>query len=111
MWKYKIMNGRISDLSIELLIRVAVRAGLSIAIYTGRVPQESGAFISTHPAGEPAEPRSRLADAARASLLQSGRRLSPSEGLEAFLEHNQLVAEFGAAGRRAEHLRRGGTRQ
>lgn len=42
----KIINGRVSDLSVELLIRVAVRAGLSLTLQTGRVPAEAGAFVS-----------------------------------------------------------------
>jgi predicted XRE-type DNA-binding protein len=99
----KIMNGRVSDLSLELLIRVAVRAGLSITIHTGRMPEEAGAFISR----KTEKPVSRLAEEARASASRTVRRLSPSEGLEAFLEHNQLVAALCVAGQRAERRRRG----
>jgi predicted XRE-type DNA-binding protein len=43
----KLINGRIDHLSIELLIRVAVRAGLSLTLLTGEVPEEAGVFVSS----------------------------------------------------------------
>src|SRR5579872_238261 len=43
----KIVNGHTSDLSLELLLRIAVRAGLRITLQTGVIPQEAGAFVST----------------------------------------------------------------
>jgi predicted XRE-type DNA-binding protein len=99
----KIINGRVSDLSLELLIRAAVRAGLSITLQTGSVPQEAGAFSS------PARSRpsqSKLRDAARLSLIQSeSGRLSPSQRLEVFLEHSQWVCALHEAGRAAEAQR------
>src|SRR5215467_8010017 len=82
----KIINGRVSDVSLELLVRVAVRAGLPITLQTGHVPQEAGAFTSgTHLRSTRAVP-SRLGDAARRSLIQSEGSLTPSQRLEAFLE-------------------------
>ena len=39
----KIINGRVSDLSIEFLLRVAVRAGLPVTLQTGRDAAEAGA--------------------------------------------------------------------
>jgi predicted XRE-type DNA-binding protein len=42
----KIINGRVADLSLELLLRVAVRAGLPITLQTGLVPEEAGACSS-----------------------------------------------------------------
>jgi predicted XRE-type DNA-binding protein len=40
----KIVNGHVADLSLELLIRIAVRAGLPVVLQTGQVPKEAGAF-------------------------------------------------------------------
>jgi|SRR5215470_10348424 len=101
----KIVNGRVSDVSLELLVRVAVRAGLPMTLHTGHVPQEAGAFASgTHLRSTRAVP-SRLADAARRSLIQSERSLTPSQRLDAFLEHNQLLGALHQAGRAAEAQR------
>ena len=50
----EIVNGHTSDLSLELLLRIAVRAGLRITLQTGPVPQEAGAFVS---AGRPSSAR------------------------------------------------------
>ena len=91
----KIVNGHIADLSIELLLRVAVRAGLPVTLMTGRAPQEAGAFLSY--ADLPPAPvalRSKLADGARATTHRAQRQLTPSQRLEAFLEHNQLMSEL-----------------
>jgi predicted XRE-type DNA-binding protein len=101
----KIVNGRVSDVSLELLIRVAVRAGLPMTLQTGHVPQEAGAFSSgTHSRSTRAF-RSKLGDAARQSLMQSEASLTPSQRLEAFLEHNQLLGALHQAGRAAEAQR------
>jgi predicted XRE-type DNA-binding protein len=107
----KIINGRVSDLSIEFLLRVAIRAGLPVTLQTGRDAAEAGAFVSglagrsTHASG------SKLAKEARESLLESERRLTPGERLEAFLEHNQLLGELHqaapGAGQRRIHGARG----
>src|SRR5215467_1552692 len=67
----KIANGRVSDVSLELLIRVAVRAGLPITLQTGRAPQEAGAFVSGIQSRSPRGTRSKLADQAREALTQS----------------------------------------
>jgi predicted XRE-type DNA-binding protein len=101
----KIINGRVSDLSIEFLLRVAVRAGLPVTLQTGRDAAEAGAFVSglarrsTHASG------SKLAKEARESLLEAERRLTPNERLEAFLEHNQLLGALHQAARVAERRR------
>ena len=102
----KIINGRVSDLSLELLIRVAVRAGLHITLQTGLVPDEAGAFSSPTRSRSSRASRSKLGDAARQSLIQSeSSRLTPSQRLEAFLEHSQLVCALREAGRVAEARR------
>ena len=41
----KINNGRVHDLSIELLLRVAIRAGLALTLQTGLDATEAGAFV------------------------------------------------------------------
>jgi len=101
----KIANGRVSDVSLELLIRVAVRAGLPIALQTGHAPQEAGAFVSVIQSPPLRSTRSKLADEARALLIQSAASLTPSQRLEAFLEHNQLMGALQQAGREAEARR------
>ena len=95
----KIMNGKIADLSLELLIRIAVRAGLHLVLQTGNVPAEAGAFVAG--GGHAARPasRSRVAEEARAALLETAPRLTPEQRLEAHLEHNQLVSALHHAGR------------
>ena len=100
----KIANGRVSDLSIEFLIRIAARAGLSITLQTGHVPEEAGAFISL-PARESRTSRSQLAEKARESLVETERRLTPAQRLEAFLEHNQLLGILHQTARAAERTR------
>jgi predicted XRE-type DNA-binding protein len=97
----KIVNGNVSDLSLELLIRIAVRAGLPVILMTGRAPQEAGAFLSSTHAPSYQGSRSRVAEAARASVIRSERMLTPSQQLEAFLEHNQLMGELQHSARTA----------
>jgi predicted XRE-type DNA-binding protein len=101
----KIINGRVSDLSLELLIRVAVRAGLALTLQTGLVPQEAGAFSSRTRSRSSAASQSKLADAARQSLIESESGLTPTQQLEAFLEHSQLVCALHEAGSAAEGRR------
>lgn len=98
----KIVNGRVSDLSLELLLRIAVRAGLPLTLQTGNAPEEAGAFVTGTPLRGSRAHASNSSDAARDALIESERRLSPAQRLEAFLEHNQLVSELQAAGREAE---------
>ena len=102
----KIVNGRVSDLSLELLIRTAARAGLAMTLHTGRVPQEAGAFVSgTHSRSSSRSSRSKLGEEVRESLNQSASRLTPTERLQAFLEHNELMGTLHQAGRVAEAKR------
>jgi predicted XRE-type DNA-binding protein len=101
----KIINGRVSDLSLELLIRVAVRAGLPITLQTGLVPEEAGAFSSRARSRSSGAFQSKLGDAARRSLVESESGLTPTQRLEAFLEHNQLLCALREAGSAAEAQR------
>ena len=99
----KIVNGHTSDLSLELLLRIAVRAGLRITLQTGVIPQEAGAFVSAaRPSSNRAVP-SKIAVDTHASLKETLRKLTPAQRLEAFLEHNQLTSELHASGRVIQH--------
>ena len=93
----KILNDRVSDLSLELLLRAAYRAGLQLILQIGRVPGEAGAYVSG--SSSPAERafRSYLGEQARIARLQSTLALDPTQRLEAFLEHNQLMASWNEA--------------
>lgn len=97
----KIVNGHTSDLSLELLLRIAVRAGLRLALQVGRIPQEAGAFVSPGLSSSARAFPSKIAADARASLQESLRELTPAERLETFLEHNQLASELRETGRAA----------
>jgi predicted XRE-type DNA-binding protein len=94
----KIMNGRVEELSLELLIRITVRAGLPVVLQTGKDPAEAGAFASSVAAPERTR-QSKVADEARAQLTQSVRHLTPEQRLEAHLRHSQLVTALHDAGR------------
>jgi predicted XRE-type DNA-binding protein len=94
----KIANARVTDLSLELLIRIAVRARLPLVIQTGNDPSEAGVFVSGMALRERA-PRSRLAEHARHELLANARELTPEERLDAQLRHSALLAELHRAGR------------
>ena len=95
----KIINGQTYKLSIEFLIRAAVRAGLSLTLFTGDVAEPAGVFVTQRDAPSSAVGTSRLGDPARAATEAANRRLTASQRLEAFLEHNQRLAELHRAGR------------
>ena len=101
----KIMNGHVADLSLELLIRIAVRAGLPVMLQTGLVPEEAGAYVSREPAPRRSRTLSSLSDGARASLTERTRSLSPEQRLAAMFEHTQLVSALRQAGRATEAKR------
>ena len=96
----KIINGQTDNLSIEFLIRVAIRAGLSLTLLASDVPEEAGAHLASRNASSSALSTSRLANEARDSIEAAHRRLTPSQRVEAFLEHNQLLAALNRAGRK-----------
>jgi predicted XRE-type DNA-binding protein len=101
----KINNGRVSDLSIEFLLRIAVRAGIPMTLQTGRDAEEAGAFVWGLARGSSHARGSKLAREARGLLVESERSLTPGERLEAFLEHNQLVGALHQAALAAEERR------
>src|ERR1700720_3424181 len=45
----QIMRGKVSQLSLELLIRIAVRAELPVVLQTGKDAEEAGAFVFGQP--------------------------------------------------------------
>jgi hypothetical protein len=103
----KIMNGRVSELSLELLIRIAVRAGLHLVLQTGNGPSEAGAFVDGG-AGPPGSGvSSKVAEGARAALLDTARRMTPEQRLDAQLRHNELVIGLHLAGQTANSARAG----
>jgi predicted XRE-type DNA-binding protein len=99
----KVVNGRVADLSLELLIRIAVRAGLPIVMQTGEVPEEAGAYVFRKNAASAASsPKSKVSARARDALVEAARKLTPEQRLNAMLEQTQLVSELHVAGRKAE---------
>jgi predicted XRE-type DNA-binding protein len=102
----RIINGRVEGLTVELLIRVAVRLRLPLSLQTGLDAREAGVFLASGPGPGPGpSPRlgqrlnpSKVADHAKLALLNSIRRRSPTERLEAFIEHNRLLAALRTAG-------------
>jgi predicted XRE-type DNA-binding protein len=97
----KLVNGRVSELSLELLIRIAVRAGLHLVLQTGAVPEEAGAFVGGGVASAQGM-RSKLADNARDELLATARNMTPEQRLHAHLKHSELVTSLHRAGRRSQ---------
>ncbi len=90
----KIIHGRVADLSLELLIRIATRAKLELVMLTGKDPAEAGVFLSDAPAVGGRAQRSGLADGARDELRVSAQRLSPEQRLDAQLRHSELLADL-----------------
>jgi predicted XRE-type DNA-binding protein len=100
----QIMNGKVAQLSLELLIRIAVRAGLPVVLQTGRDAEEAGAFIS----GEPKKERnsgSKLADTAHQALTENAKALTPQQRLEAHARHSELIVALHQAGRQRRNKR------
>lgn len=97
----RIMRGKVDKLSLELLLRIAVRAGLPVVLQTGKAPSEAGAYVSGGEVPGPARAKSKLAEQAREDLTDSVRRLTPEQRLEAHLRHNELVTSLHRTGRRA----------
>src|SRR5258708_15409231 len=64
----QIMHGKVSQLSLELLIRIAVRAELPVVLQTGKDAEEAGAFVAGEPHQEGRNLRSKVADAAQQTV-------------------------------------------
>lgn len=97
----RIVHGRVDALSLELLIRVAVRAGLPVVLQVGREPNEAGVYaVRDALIAAPSGGRTRtsaLGERARAETLQEALALSPTQRLEAQLRHSELLAQLRAA--------------
>jgi predicted XRE-type DNA-binding protein len=87
----KIMNAQVAELSLELLIRIAVRAHLPVILQTGNEPAEAGVFVSGAELTDRVT-KSRLSDQARAAQGASAQRLTPEQRLDAHLKHCELLA-------------------
>ena len=96
----KIMRGKVEAISLELMLKIAVRAGLSVVLQTGKHPAEAGVYVSGITTANPARIKSRLADEARHAVSESIRSLPPEKRLEAHLRHSELVTALRRAGKR-----------
>ena len=94
----KIMRGQVEAVSLELMLKIAVRAGLSVVLQTGKDPAEAGVYVSGVTTSNPARIKSRLAEEARHAVSESVRSLTPEKRLEAHLKHSELVTELHRAG-------------
>jgi len=94
----KIVRGSVGDLSLELLIRIAVRAGLQLVLCLGKDPAEAGVFVS-RATTDKTRTKSRVSEDARRELRQSTRSLTPEERLAAHLRHSELLIELNRAAR------------
>lgn len=94
----KIMRGQVEAVSLELMLKIAVRAGLSVVLQTGKDPAEAGVYVSGTPASKPARVKSRLAEESRHATSKSVRSLTPKERLQAHLKHSEFVTALHRAG-------------
>jgi predicted XRE-type DNA-binding protein len=101
----QIMHGKVSQLSLELLIRIAVRAGLPVVLQTGKDAEEAGVFVAGEPLQENRILRSKVADEAHQALGENARNLTPQQRLEAHARHSQLMIALHRAGRKSRRAR------
>jgi predicted XRE-type DNA-binding protein len=94
----KIMRGQVEAVSLELMLKVAMRAGLSIVLHAGKDAAEAGVYVSSNAPSGPTRIKSRLAEGARHAVRESVRFLSPEQRLQAQLKHSELVAALHRAG-------------
>src|SRR5580693_7919237 len=101
----QIMHGKVAQLSLELLIRIAVRAGLPVVLQTGKDAEEAGAFVAGEPLQESRILRSKVADEAHQALSEDLRKLTPQQRLEAHARHSQLMVALHRGGRKSREAR------
>ena len=101
----QIMRGKVSQLSLELLIRIAVRAELPVVLQTGKDAEEAGVFVAGEPLQENRILRSKVADEAHQALREDARNLTPQQRLEAHARHSQLMVALRRAGRKSRRAR------
>lgn len=94
----RIMRGQVEAISLELMLKVATRAGLSVVLQTGSDPAEAGVYVTGAAPAAPARSKSRLAELARQATSESVRSLTPEKRLEAQLRHSELVTALRRAG-------------
>ncbi len=95
-----IMAGRVTGFSMELLLRITVRAQLPITLQTGRDSREAGAFVAA-PTPTDRTHRSRVSERSQISLASEVARLTPEQRLAAHVEHCQQLTALHRAGQRA----------
>lgn len=94
----KIIRGRVESVSLELLLKIAVRAGLSVILQTGKDASEAGVYVAGTPPSTQTRLRSRVAEEARLAASKSVRALTLEQRLEAHLKHSELVTALHRAG-------------
>src|ERR1700732_3287114 len=87
----QIMHGKVSQLSLELLIRIAVRAELPVVVQTGKDGEGGGGLGAGEPLQESRILRSKVADEARQALSEDVRNLTPQQRLQANARHSPLL--------------------
>ena len=94
----KIANAQVFELSLELLIRIAVRAQLPLVLQTGKDPSEAGVFLSGTATRKRAH-GSRLAYRDRDALAARAQHLTLEQRLDAQLKHSELLAALRESGK------------
>ncbi|MGH8243144.1 MAG: helix-turn-helix domain-containing protein [Steroidobacteraceae bacterium] len=94
----KIMRGQVEKVSLELMLKIVMRAGLAVVLQTGKDPAEAGVYVSGITTSKPARIKSRLAEEAHHAARESIRSLTPEKRLEAHLKHSELVTALHRAG-------------
>lgn len=95
----KIMRGKVTVLSLELILRIAVRAGCPLVLQTGKDPAEAGAYLARAKIAGVERTASKVSTAASDALASDVRHLTPSQRLETQLRHSELVSALSRAGR------------
>src|ERR1700733_931304 len=90
----KIMHGKVSQLSLELLIRIAVRAELPVVLQTGKDAEEAGGLVAGGPTHERRVLGATGAREAHQALSEDARNLTPQQRLEAHARHSQLMVSL-----------------
>jgi predicted XRE-type DNA-binding protein len=96
-----LVRGRTDSLSLEWLIKVGIRAGLSLKLSTGRSSRDATVTVSPTQVATDGPSGSSVAAAARASRLAAEARMTPEQRIEAFIRHNAALEELRRATRSA----------
>jgi predicted XRE-type DNA-binding protein len=101
----RIVRGQVEAISLELMLKIAMRAGLPVVLQTGSDPAEAGVYVAGGISPGSTRPASRIAAQARRATGESLRALTPAQRLAAHLEHNKLVTALHRAGARTSGRR------